>query len=87
MEVCKLDSRYIVDVENGLLYRIGRTTPLCSKTPSTRHCVCHVGGKYRKVHQVIFYQVHGRIPKAPMCIHHINERKNDNRIKNLKELT
>ena len=87
MESCKLDDNYLVDLKNGLLFRKGKNYPLCRKTPSTQHCVCRIGGKYRKVHQVIFYQKYGRFPLRPMCIHHINEKKNDNRIENLQEIS
>lgn len=77
----------MVNVKNGLLYRVGRKIPLCSKIPSTQHCLCYVSEKYRKMYHVIFYQVHGEILKPLMCIYHINEKKNDNCIKNLEDLT
>lgn len=40
-----------------------------------------------KAHRVAFAMVHGRWPKANMCIDHINGDRCDNRIANLREVT
>ena len=85
MEVCLLDRNYLVDMTRGLLFRKGKKIPL-GVTAKNKHIVCRVGGKWRKVHQVIFYQKHKYHPQKPMCIHHVNEIKTDNRISNLKEV-
>lgn len=86
MEVCKLDPKFLVEIETGHVFRRKNFKQICLGVKSRYHGL-KIGSKWRRLHQVIFFQKHGFIPQKPYCLDHINQDKLDNRISNLRCVT